>query len=133
MKAIINFNENVKNSIVIDGAEYELPKRTKALMERIDEHDRLVNSGELDEYDGNMLLLKILFGEDNAEVINPDGENVDLDKLDKICKKAVILLFKAKNEIESEELDRQLEPVNKAFDKLKKAADSVDKISKMQK
>ena len=133
MKAVINFDETAKNIISIDGNEYEVPKRTKAIMERLGDREDRINSGELDEYDGNMLLLCILFGEENAEKINPEGENVDLDRLEKICKKAVELFWKAKNSIDAEALDRQLEPVNKAFDKLKKAAESVDKISKMQK
>ena len=133
MKAIINFDETAKNIISVDGNEYEVPKRTKAIMERLYDREGRINSGELDEYDGNMLLLRILFGDENAEKINPEGENVDLDRLEKICKKAIQLFYKTKNEINAEEIDRQLEPVNKAFDKLKRAADSVEKISKMQK
>lgn len=85
-KATLNYTEK-HHVLVVDGVEYEIPQRTAELEERLKEHDEKVK--DMTEYDGNMEMLGILFGEDNAKQMFPDKKTTNLNKLAECTRMAV--------------------------------------------
>lgn len=106
----------------VDGIEYEVPQRTPEIMEMIKVHDEKV--GAVSEYESNMELLAILFGEENARQMFPHKEKTNLDKLAKCTKLATALFYADLNAVQNENLKdtlKELDPVLKALDKVSKA------------
>ena len=90
-KTVVKYEEK-HHILEVDGVQYEIPQRTAALEKLIRERDAKIN--EMTEYESNMKMLEILFGEDKAKQMFPDGEQTNLDKLEK-CTKFAIALYMA--------------------------------------
>lgn len=88
---VVKFEEK-HHVLEVDGVRYNIPQRTAALEKLIRERDAKIN--EMTEYESNMRLLEILFGEDKAKQMFPDGEQTNLDKLEKCTKSAIALYMK---------------------------------------
>ena len=88
-KTVVNFEEK-HHILEVDGVQYEIPQRTAALEKLIRERDAKIN--DYTEYESNMKMLEILFGEDKAKQMFPDGEQTNLDKLE-MCTKVAIALY----------------------------------------
>ena len=90
-KTVFKYEEK-HHILEVDGVQYEIPQRTAALENLIRERDANINN--MTEYEANIELLKILFGEEKAFQMFPDGEQTNLDKLEK-CTKFAISLYMA--------------------------------------
>lgn len=102
----------------VDGIEYEIPQRTPELEEKIREHD--ANLPAMTEYEGNMSMLRILFGDENAERMFPDKENTNLDKLLKCTNLAIGLFMLEYKHIQGEKLAEDMKFINNAASHQKK-------------
>ena len=111
----------------VDGAEYEVPQRTPEITKKLEAHDEKI--GERSEYESNIDLLAILFGEENAKKMFPEGDRTNLDKLAKCTKIAMALYMADFNVIQSETLKdalKEIEPALKAVDKVSKMVKSTN-------
>lgn len=90
-KMTFEYTEN-RPVLEVDGVDYPLPRRTPIIENALLEHDEKL--GTVSEYESNMDLLGILFGEDSAKEMFPDGINTDLDKLAK-CAKYALAAYRA--------------------------------------
>lgn len=86
----------------VDGVEYEVPQRTAALMEKIYEHDKKI--GKVSEYESNISLLEILFGERAVKQMFPDENETNLDKLSKCARLAIALFMAEFNAIQTADI-----------------------------
>ena len=85
------------------------------------------------EYEGNMELLSILFGEENAKQMFPDDENTNLDKLAKCTKFAISLYMSEINKIKSEKLTETLGELKPMLDTIEKISNTKNDIVSLQK
>ena len=112
-KTVLTFEEK-HHILEVDEVEYEIPQRTAELEEKIREHDAKLP--ELTEYEGNMLLLEILFGKEKAQQMFPDGKNTNLDKLAKVSKVAIALYMAEFQNIKNEKLKEQMKEIQPQAD-----------------
>lgn len=128
-KTILEYAEK-HHILEVDGIEYTVPQRTAALEKKIRRHDEAV--GGKTEYESNIEMLEILFGEAAAKQMFPDGDNTNLDKL-ALCARYAISLFMADfNAIQTDDLNKRLEelkPVTAQLDKLSKAVEKTNDIT----
>ena len=83
-KFVLEFEEK-HHILEVDGVEYMIPHRTAELEEKIAEHD--ANVGKFSEYENNMSMLAILFGEKAAKQNLPPPEyySVSQNDCDSAC------------------------------------------------
>ena len=120
--------EEKHHIICVDGVDYEVPQRTAAIEEKLKEHDRKIP--EMSEYEGNMNLLSILFGKEQAEQMFPDKENTNLDKLAKCVHYSISLYMSEINIIKSEKAKQALEQLKPVIKSVEKIGDTALKVSK---
>ena len=113
--------EEKHHIIEVDGIDYEIPQRTAELEKKIREHDE--KTATMSEYEGNMAMLGILFGEDKAKQMFPDGEKTNLDKLAKCVRFSLALFMNEYNKMQDEDLQSKLS-------ELKPVLDSVTDLTK---
>lgn len=121
-KTVFNFEEK-HHVLVVDGLEYEVPQRTAALEQKIREHDEKLST--MTEYDGNMDMLSILFGREQAARMFPDKENTNLDKLARCTMCALSLLMSDFNAMQAEDAENRaklIQPVIEQISEVGKAA-----------
>lgn len=94
-KLTLEYKE-VHHILEVDKKEYEIPKRTVKIAKALKEHDEKLS--RMDEYQSNMEVLYILFGEEKAKEMFPDGEDTNLDKLLKCVKLALAAFYAEFNE-----------------------------------
>ena len=126
--------EEKHHFLTVDGVDYEIPQRTPALEEKIKEHDKKLT--ELTEYESNMSLLAILFGEENARQMFPDEKNTNLDKLAKCVKFSIALFMAEINQIKAEktaETLKELEPMLKTIEKIGNVKTDIVALQRAQK
>ena len=104
-KTIVKFEEK-HHVLEVDEVQYEIPQRTAALEKLIRERDAKIN--EMTEYESNMRLLEILFGEDKAKQMFPDGEQTNLDKLEKCTKYAIALYMSSHIDMQAKNIRSEL-------------------------
>lgn len=102
-KVVLDYKEK-HHILSVDGIDYEIPRRTAEIMEKIKENNEKVE--KTSEYDSNMNLLSILFGEKAAKQMFPDKETTDLDKLVKCSRIAVALFMSEMNIILNENISK---------------------------
>lgn len=124
-KTVLNFEEK-HHILEVDGVEYEIPQRTAELEEKIKEHDEKLP--ELTEYEGNMLLLEILFGKEKAHQMFPDGKNTNLDKLAKCTYLATELYRLEENAARDKDIENQTSPITALMSQLKDVCDVLKNI-----
>ena len=120
--------EEKHHVIEIDGIDYEIPQRTAELEKKIKEHDDKVD--KMSEYEGNMQMLKILFGEKNAKQMCPDGAKTNLDKLARIVRVSLTLFMNEYDKMQNEDIEKKtagLKPILQQVTDLTKAADKIQK------
>ncbi len=115
---ILEFNEK-HHILEIDGVEYEIPQRTPALEDALREHDVKVKG--MTEYEGNMNILSILFGKENAEKMFPK-ETCNLDKLAKCVNVATTLFMDEFNKLKEAEVAKKVEALKPLFNAAESAA-----------
>lgn len=120
-KTVLEFKEK-HHILELDGIEYEIPQRTPALEEALREHDK--NAEKMTEYEGNLNILSILFGKENAERMFPK-ETANLDKLAKCVKLATGLFMAEFNKMREEEAAKKLDALKPLLNaaKAKKPSD----------
>ena len=121
MEAItkIEFKEK-HHAIEVDGIKYEIPQRTALLENKIREHDKNVKN--MSEYEGNYSMLVILFGEEAAQRMFPDGENTNLDKLALVTNTAIERFMLEYNK-------QRADSLNKKIEEMKPMLSTVDKVN----
>lgn len=107
MKTVVFEFEQKQHVLEVDGIGYEIPQRTAALEKEFLEHDK--RSSNMSEYEANMDLLGILFGNANAKKMFPEAENTNLDKLAKCVNVALSLFMDEYKNIKQAEIDKKLE------------------------
>ena len=107
MKTFVFEFEQKQHVLEVDGIGYEIPQRTAALEKELLEHDK--RSSNMSEYEANMDLLGILFGNANAKKMFPEAENTNLDKLAKCVNVALSLFMDEYKNIKQAEIDKKLE------------------------
>lgn len=107
MKTVVFEFEQKQHVLEVDGIGYEIPQRTAALEKELLEHDK--RSSNMSEYEANMDLLGILFGNANAKKMFPEAENTNLDKLAKCVNVALSLFMDEYKNIKQAEIDKKLE------------------------
>lgn len=123
--------EEKHHILTVDGIDYEIPQRTPLLEEKIKEHDEKLS--EMTEYEGNMLLLEILFGKENAKQMFPDANNTNLDKLAKCVKFSISLFMSEINKIKSEKVTetlKEIEPMLKAVEKISNTKNDIVQLQR---
>lgn len=118
-----NYEEKQYN-IDFEGKEYILSQRTPATMARIKE---LSENTELTEYENNMKLLDVLFGEGRSKEMFPNKENTNLDKLAAFATFALDIFMKEYRELKAERSVKELKPYNDALKNIKNVAKSKKK------
>lgn len=121
MEAItkIEFKEKHR-AIEVDGIKYEIPQRTALLENQIREHDK--NIKNMSEYEGNYSMLVILFGEEKAQQMFPEGENTNLDKLALVANTAIEQFMLEYNK-------QRADSLNKKVEEIKPILSTVDKVN----
>lgn len=117
-KTILEFKEK-HHILVVDEIEYEIPQRTPALEEALREHDSIAK--KMTEYEGNLNILSILFGKENAEKMFPK-ESANLDKLAKCVRIATELFMSEFNKMQAEETAKKVEALKPLFNAAESAA-----------
>lgn len=125
-KFVLEFEEK-HHILEVDGVEYMIPHRTAELEEKIAEHD--ANVGKFSEYENNMSMLAILFGEEAAKQMFPDGEQTNLDKLSKCAKLAVAAYYATLQSVKDEEVRQSAEELKPILKSLNDVSKNIDKIN----
>ena len=108
-KTVFNFEEK-HHILVVDGKEYEIPQRTPAREKLIKERD--TKRFEVSEYESYRELLKIFFGEDKAKEMFPeDEENVNLDKMARVCEYSIAAYYAEYETIRMERAEKTTDAV----------------------
>lgn len=126
-KTVIKYEEK-HHVIEVDGIECVIPIRTVPIEEKIKEHDEKI--ANMTEYEGNINMLEILFGEKITKQIFPDKSTTNLDKLAKVTKTALALYAAEMYSIQSEELNKNIESVKPVFDGVAEMVEVVKQASK---
>ena len=129
-KTVLTFEEK-HHILEVDGVEYEIPQRTAELEEKIREHDAKLP--ELTEYEGNMLLLEILFGKEKAQQMFPDGKNTNLDKLAKCAYLAINLYRLEENAARDKNIEAEASPFAPLLEQIKEACNLLKTVKKEDK
>ncbi|MBQ7900356.1 MAG: hypothetical protein IJ365_00140 [Clostridia bacterium] len=93
--------------IDFEGKEYTMVQRTPAAMAKI---KALSENTEMTEYENNMQLLDVLFGDGAATELFPDNENTNLDKLAAFSTFALDIFMKEYKELKAERAAKELKP-----------------------
>ncbi len=121
MKKTVDYREK-HHFLSVDGVDYEIPQRTPKIEEQLKDHDAKLD--DMTEYEANMSLLNIFFGDKAAEMFPADKE-INLDKLNMCVQYAKALYFadyyEQKDAEHKEELKRAEPILDKANDILKLA------------
>ena len=118
---------STSRAIEVDGEEYIIPERTKALDALLSEHNEKIN--DRTEYESNFDMLCILFGKENAEKMFPEDENTNLDKLSKCVRIAMTLFMADYYAIQEEKLKENLDKLKPAMNVLDKTTKAIDKAN----
>lgn len=112
----IEFESEKKAIELPDGTVLDLPERTKAVHDKLQELDKKRNA--MNEYDFLFENLSYLFGKDGFKKIAPEGNKTNLDYLSKVYRVSVGLIYDEKLAAEKEELDKKLEAVSPYVNKM---------------
>ena len=121
MKKTVDYREK-HHFLSVDGVDYEIPQRTPKIEEQLKDHDAKLD--DMTEYEANMSLLNIFFGDKAAEMFQADKE-INLDKLNMCVQYAKALYFAdyyaQKDEEHKEEFKRAEPYLSKANDLIRLA------------
>lgn len=103
----MNIDTDVRKVIVtIDGVDYPVRERTEETEELLREHDR--KAATATRYESDINLIEILLGKDAVKALFPGGKKENLLRLHKVAKGVAEAYEYEMNEMEKEELERQL-------------------------
>ncbi len=125
-KFVLEFEEK-HHILEVDGIEYEIPQRTPELEELIKLHDEDVSNNT--EYDNNMKMLEILFGQQNAHQMFPDKDKTNLDKLSKCAKIALSAYYSSLNSVKDEELANTMKEIRPIINEIDKVTKNINHIN----
>ncbi|MBR6523453.1 MAG: hypothetical protein IKT39_02440 [Clostridia bacterium] len=127
-KTKLEFKES-NHILEVDGVEYVIPQRTVAIDEKLREHDAKL--AERTEYESNMDLLGIIFGEEAAHQMFPEGKETNLDKLSKCVRLTLSLFTLESSKTKQEEMNSKLEKIKPVIDITSAALDSANAVKKL--
>ena len=122
----IEFEKKERAIELIDGTILDIPERTKAVDDKVQEVLRSRESKK--EYDFLVAILEALFGKDGVKLIIPDSKNVNLDYLSAVYVTSVNLFYEDKNEAEHKEMMKRVDELEPLTDKLKAINPLMNKI-----
>lgn len=125
----VKFEFEEKHHIIeVDGVDYEIPQRTAELEKEIIEHEK--NRLKLSEYEGNIAMLTILFGEKAVEKMFPEKEKTNLDKLAKLTKVSVAMFMSEYNNIQQEQINEKVAEIEPYIKRISKITEATSKMKK---
>lgn len=122
----IEFEKKERAIELIDGTILDIPERTKAVDDKVQEVLRSRETKK--EYDFLVAILEALFGKDGVKLIIPDSKNVNLDYLSAVYVTSVNLFYEDKNETEHREMMKKVDELEPLTDKLKAINPLMNKI-----
>lgn len=109
----------------VDGKEYEIPQRTVEIEAKIKEHDETIEV--YTEYENNMKMLEILFGEKAAKEMFPDVKTTNLDKLSKCVKMALAAYYSTLHAEKDEAISKTVKELKTVLKEINRAKESINK------
>lgn len=122
--------EEKHHILIVDGNEYEIPKRTEEISEKLKAHDEKLDT--LTEYEANIELLEILFGKSKVKKMFPEGKKTNLDKLSQCTSYAIGLYMAEFNRMQTEKLTKDFEEITPLVKQISEVGEAVNNISQKE-
>lgn len=122
----MNIDTEVRGVVVtIDGVDYPVRDRTEETEELLREHDRRAATST--QYESDINLLEILLGKDAVKALFPNGKKESLLRLHKIARGVVDAYEYEMNEMEKDDIEKQLKQWEEIGSRTKPVIELLDK------